>query len=383
MSSQARYANSDPRFHASQDISLGAAAYRLPGEPAVAPGPLHSPDGRFTMVADITILDRPDVIARLGFPPEQAAMVPDTDLLLRAWMRWGIACLDWLNADMAIAVWDHRRAALTLARDVLGQRPLFYHRTARHCAFATMPAGLLALPDVAQQPDLRALSSYVRLLDPPGQHSFFKDVLRVRPGTAITIKADQVHQHAFWPPPRERLVLSGPRDYEDAVEEVLDRSVAAHIGAVGSLGCHLSAGLDSAAVMASAVRQLRPGQSLTGFTAVPPPGFDAKPPHGRFLDEAALASRSAKAFPNVDHVLVPSNSVDPTTLWDRAFHLFQAPLPNPCNYTWVAEINDAARARARRTALADGSDGEPDLQLHRVQQVCEPSGRRRAADIDP
>lgn len=349
---QAQYADTPPQIDSHGACVLGRALYRTVPEDRFDTGPLTGGDGGLSLVADIRLDDRAGLIAALALPPGAAARLSDADLLLRGWEAWGEDILPRLNADFALALWDARRQELILARDFMGQRPLFHCQTGQGTAFASMPAGLLARSDSVRCPDAQAMATYIGLMPGTGPRSFFEGIERVRPGHLLRITANGPREERFWSPPRRRLTLDDPAAYTGMTLERLDRAVAARMRGTGPLASHLSAGMDSAAVTDSAARQLGPGQRIIALTAAPPEGFDAvPPPPGRFFDEAPLAAQVAAAHDGIDHLVIRSDSADPSAAWDRAFVLFQAPLPNPCNYLWSTALNDAAQARGARVLL--------------------------------
>lgn len=340
---QACYANRPRAVETRDNIALGRALYATLPEDRFDRGLQSSADGRLLLAADVRLDNRADLIAELGLSPEQGARLCDAAIVLRCWERWGDAALARFNGDFALALWDGK--SIVLARDFAGQRPLFYHSGGDCFAFSSMPMGLLALPQISREPDRAALSAYISLLPDRSASSFFRDIKRVRPGHFLRITDGVVAERRFWHPPEPSTSLSQRTDYDGRVRDTLDRAVKARLRRTGELGCHLSAGLDSGGVMASAALQLGGGETLTAFTAAPPADFTEAAPPGFLYDESELASQAAAKYPNVDHVIVRSLDDDMAGCWDRVVALMQAPLPNPCNYLWVAAINDAAAAR--------------------------------------
>ncbi|MEM7751982.1 MAG: asparagine synthase-related protein [Pseudomonadota bacterium] len=345
LAAQSLYANADPSILSDGCLAFGIAPFRFCSDKSVDFAPIQAAGGRYVLVADVTFNDRADWLRRLTLDPQAARTMSDAALLLRGWERWDSDCLGHLNADFAIALWDRARKELILARDFMGQKPLFYNQNKNRVAFSTMPSGLLALPDTPQTPDLNSIADYVAIAPPRGNGWFYEGIKRVLPGGIVRITQDHLIEENHWPPPRTHLGLSTSQDYVEAAQDVFTRAVASRMNSDGLIGCHLSAGLDSSAVMARAAEQCIDGQGLLAFTAVPPVGFMAPAPPGRILNEGPLAARSAKVFSNVEHIQVSSDSVGHSATWDQAFRLFQAPLPNPCNFIWVKAINDFAKAR--------------------------------------
>ncbi|MGC4003091.1 MAG: hypothetical protein QM811_08130 [Pirellulales bacterium] len=87
---------------------------------------MTSPDGRWTLIFNGEIYDYAALRAELEAGGVVFRGQSDTEVLLHAWIRWGEAALDRLNGIYAFAIWDDRERTLTLVRDPLGIKPLYY-----------------------------------------------------------------------------------------------------------------------------------------------------------------------------------------------------------------------------------------------------------------
>ena len=253
-----------------------------------------------------------------------------------------------------------------LARDAVGERPLHYHRGDGFVAVASMPKGLHAHPAIAYAADVAMTADFLALLPETGNESFFAGVERVLPGHIVTLDRSSVETRRYWNPDTTPLRLASDDAYAEAIRDELDRAVACRLRRTdGRVGAHLSAGLDSSIVAATAARQLR-SERLTAFTAIP--STDAAVPPGTIADEGPLAAAIASYHANIDHVRVASASGSPVALMDRQFQLFERPVLNPSNAVWSEAINDAAQARGIGVLLT-GQMGNFTLSHDGYQQL--------------
>ncbi|MFN3389609.1 MAG: asparagine synthetase B family protein [Allosphingosinicella sp.] len=334
-------------------LALGRNLYRLLPEDAHDAQPLFTPDGRHCLVADLRIDNRGELAAALTIGAAEAAAMADSALLLRALRQWGIAALDRLLGDYAFAWFDSAQRELVLARDPLGQRPLFWHRGGGFLAFSSMPKGLHALEEVARAPDPESLARFVGRVPQRGARSFYRDVQRVEPGHFVTFTASGEQSHLYWKPVRRDLGLKSFDDYVAAYRAELDRAVACRLrGADGLVATHLSGGWDSGAVTATAARLLAPaGGRVVAFTSVPAAGA-ASAPARKFADEGPAAAATAAMHANIEHVLVESGNGSPLAGLARQPALFERPLYNICNHVWLSQIRTAAREKGARVLLS-------------------------------
>ena len=350
LEAQRRYGPDASDRWSAGDIALGRNLARLLPEDAFDRQPLVGGGGRFTLVADLRIDNRGEIAAALGVDRATLAAWSDAALLLAAWERWQEACLERLVGDFAFALWDSKRRALCLARDFAGSRPLHFHASPRLLAFARMPAGLHALPEIGRAPDLDFAARAIGAGLPPQSGSWFAGIDRVRPGHLLTCTAGGASQRRWWKPPEATVSLADGDAYAEALRAHLDDAVRARLRGHDHVAAHLSGGLDSSAVATSAAHLLAPDGRVTAFTAVARPGYcESRSP--ALLDEGPLASATAALWPNLEHVKVPAAGPLPLDRLDEYVDLFGQPFPNLCNAPWMTAIGDSARARGLRVLL--------------------------------
>jgi len=349
LEAQRVYGTGSSACRAGRAMAMGKRLYPTLPEDAHDSGVATGGGGRWWMVADVRLDDRRGLASSLGIGDEEARSLADSALVMAAVERWEEEAIGRLAGDFAIALWDRREERLLLARDILGQRPLHYHRSGGFFAFASMPAGLQALDGVPSGPDETALASFLALMPPEGNRSFFNGVERVRPGELRIVSAGGETSRGHWSFTGGRLPLKRGEEAVEAVREALDRAVESRLrGADGRVAAHLSGGLDSGAVAATAARLLPDGQ-IGAFTSVP--GRAGTDRRGRFADEGGHAAAVAALYPNMEHVLVRTEGRSPIAGLDRNFALYQAPVLNLCNFVWGEAIAEAARDRGHKILL--------------------------------
>jgi asparagine synthase (glutamine-hydrolysing) len=329
-------------------VALGRRIFRTLPEDRLDRRPMRGAHGRI-LAADVRLDNRAELAAALGVDARDLA---DAELVLRGLERWGDGVVERLVGDFAFACWEPARQRLLLARDFAGQRPLYYHRGEGFFAFASMPAGLHALPQVRRAPDLQAVAASLLALA-PGSASFFEGIDRVRRGEAVIVTPSGTQARTWWRPDLSPLPPGSGDDHAERLLELLDGAVAARLRGAGErVGSHLSGGLDSAAVATSAARLLGPvGGRVTAFTAVPRAGYDGSASAGYIADEGPLAAESASLYPNIDHVLVAGGGDEPLGRLDRSFSLSGQPAAHPSNLGWIDAIKDEAKRRGLRVLL--------------------------------
>ncbi len=375
LKAQQVYGPGPPAIRTEGAIALGRRLFQTLPEDAHDKAPVTGGDGRWTLVADVRLEDRQGLGAALGIAAPEAAILSDAALVMKAIEHWEEEAIGRLVGDFALALWDAGRGRLLLARDFMGHRPLHYHRGAGFFAFASMPKGLHALPEVPLGPDERAIGDFLALMRHGGSHSFFKGIERVLPGEMCIVGESGLTTRRHWTYSAEPLRLKSRGEYAEALRDTFDQAVGARLrGSGGRVAAHLSGGLDSGTVAATAARLLAPGGSVTAFTAVPRSGYGGKARRGRFIDEGPHAAAVAALYPNMEHVLVDTQGRSPLASLDRNFFLYEAPLINLCNAVWGDAIADEAKRRGHRVLLT-GQMGNFSFSYTGTERLSDLLGR--------
>lgn len=352
LAAQQVYAPAPPRCWSGGEFAGGRRLFALLPEDRFDHAPVRNEESDRTLVADVRLDNRDELCAELGVPSPHAASLSDTAVLMRALDRWDQDAIPRLAGDFAFALWDGRRKRLLMARDYLGMRPLHFHRSPNFFAFASMPKGLHALPQVPREVDEDAVAQFLALMPANNSQTFFAGIERVQPGYLCTVDRSGTSTRRYWDPSGKPLRLRNDEDYVEAVREQMDRAVAARLrGAGGRIAAQLSGGLDSGAVTATAARLLSGNGEVTAFTSVPREGYDGAIPRGRFGDEGRHAAAVAALYPNIEHVLVRTGGASPLTSLDRNVFLFESPVLNLCNAVWGDAILDTAKQRGFNVML--------------------------------
>jgi asparagine synthase (glutamine-hydrolysing) len=345
LSAQLQYGPEDPSVGALGSAAFGRALFRLLPEDRFDVQPLVDRPGQRMLVADARIDNRDEILSRLGCAP--GASMSESEILFRAFRAWGEDMFDRLVGDFALALWDSKQQLLTLARDPMGQRPLHYHLGKGFVAFASMPSGLHALDEVECAADLGQLASFVADIPLEGSGTLFKGIARVAPGSLVKITPGGVREERFWRMPDRELRFPRQSDYVEAFREQLDRATRSRLRrARGKVGAHLSGGLDSGAVAATAARLLAPQcDSVVAFTSAPRLGFDGPVPRGRVADESSAAAQTAALYPNMEHLVLRPSGASPLDDLSDSSRLFQEPVGHPCNQLWLSAVHRKAQER--------------------------------------
>ena len=188
----------------------------------------------------------------------------DTETLLACVARWGVAkTLDMAEGMFAIALWDRQERCLHLARDRMGEKPLYYGWVGKGLAFASELKALRALPGFDASLDRSAIAAFLKTNAVPAPLSIYAGIGKLEPGNWLAITLGDVESRRLRAAqPYWRLLdvaRSGrtrPLSFEsdeaavDALHSVLSDAVRAQMLSDVPLGAFLSGGVDSSTVVA-------------------------------------------------------------------------------------------------------------------------------------
>jgi asparagine synthase (glutamine-hydrolysing) len=334
-------------------VAGAAFVQRVASEDASLPGeahPLLGADGRSLFAALARLDNREELGARLGLGGADLAHTSDARLLLSMHERFGDAGVAQCLGAFAFALWGADTRRVTLGRDCLGNRALFYHRGPQFVAFATSLRSLLALPGVPRALDELALAQFIAVNHREQQRTLYRGIERVPSRTMVSIDRNGMRSRKYWTPDFDAAPLyRRDEDYIERARELLDLAVASATRDTPRVAIATSGGLDSSAIAATAAR-LGLAESITCFCAVPTPGTQIDVGPFRYLDERNKVEALARMHPSLAVRFVTPKRNDPWTEDDtRYFARANLPALGPAGLG--RHLADAIEAAGHRVAL--------------------------------
>lgn len=223
----------------------------------------------------------------------------DTEAVLAAFAEYGPASVPMLEGMFAFAMWDSHERRLYVARDRMGEKPLFYAELSGNRVMVASELKALRAAGLALSPDLQALDHYLQWKHVPADRSIYAQARVVPPGHILTFGARSVHKQRYWqlPPATPTCRTSRDRVLEELGERIA-ASVRNRLLSDRPVGIFLSGGLDSTLVATLARRAS--DRRLSSYTAS----------YSGELDEAPRAERTARRL-GLDHASVAIDGPTP------------------------------------------------------------------------
>lgn len=298
--------------------------------------PTSTDDGRHTLVYNGEIYNYRELREELEGLGDTFRSSSDTEVVLKAYARWGAGALGRLRGMFAIAVWDAAEGALFLARDRLGIKPLYFTRGPRGFAFASEIRALLATGFADKRLSRRALGSYLALGAVSEPSVIIEGIDSLAPGHCAVLRRGELTARAYWSIPLEDGRDAAFADEVRSIRPILEDAVRLRLVADVPVGVFLSGGIDSSAVVSLATRAS--STPVHTFTVT----FDEEQ-----YSEAAYAAEVARRY-GCDHHQVHLPASRAASDFDAALRALDQPSVDGVNTYFVSK---AARAAGLAVAL--------------------------------
>jgi asparagine synthase (glutamine-hydrolysing) len=298
----------------------------------------------------------------------------DTEVLVHGFKEWGVDLFPRLNGMFAVAIWDCATRTLSVARDRIGEKPLYVAQLDGGVAIASEIKALLKMPGLSRDIDVEGLEQYLAFDYALPPRTLLSAVSKLPAGHLATVVGREVRTCPYWTPsfraiPTDRTDLS----LQDELEAHLDRSVRMRLMADVPVGLFLSGGLDSTTVGYF----MRRHADLVDSYSI---GFEESA-----YDESTYSRLAAEALGTRHHeeVLSQRRALD---LVPRITDLLDEPMGDPSIFPTFL----LSQFTRRDVKVALGGDGSDELLLgykaHRPLGVAAaldrmPASARRLASL--
>ena len=296
-------------------------------------------EGRYWITADARLDGRTDLLAALDLAESGIGhSLPDSELILRAYAKWGSACVEHLRGEFSFAIWDAPAKQLFCARDQFGIKPFYYANVGSVLAFSNTLNCIRRHPAVSGRLNDLAIADFLLfdMIQEPAATSF-ADIQRLPPAHTLVCGRDGISLRRYWVlPVNAPIHHKRPMECVEQFRELLDQAVADRLRTT-SVGVLMSGGLDSPTVAVSAQRTLARSGSANGLCAYTEV-FDSLIPH----EERRYAQLVAEAL----KVPIEFEVIDGIGLWKHRNHEDNC-WPEPEH----SPDSDGGRAQLRKIAV--------------------------------
>ena len=258
--------------------------------------PMATKNGRFIIVFNGQIYNYRALRKEIGGAFETNS---DTEVVLRAYEKWGPSCVERFRGMFSIVIYDTKKKSLYLARDRAGIKPLYFWNARRGVFFASEIKAILPyMGEVAISK--MGFSDFANFQFCQKDRTLFKDILQVEPGHYITVDHNnRMKKNKYWAIPNELCSEKNENNIYEELKSIVDETSELHLVSDVEVGSFVSGGLDSS-ILASLASDKTPEQ-LKAF-------------NGRFSDHAGFDesnyAREVSLFKNLDLNILSMTDAD-------------------------------------------------------------------------
>ncbi|MCA8995660.1 MAG: asparagine synthase (glutamine-hydrolyzing) [Planctomycetaceae bacterium] len=266
--------------------------------------PLSNEDGTIWTAFNGEIYNYRELREQLIQRGHQFRTSSDTEVIVHAYEEYGDGCVDHFRGMFVFAVWDEPRQRLLLARDRLGQKPLYYRVDGSRLLFASELKSILQVPGVSRDVDPESIDLFLTYQYVPHPRSIFRGVQKLPPAHLAVFREGTAWVHRYWAPPYEPAPESpseplSKTDWQHQLRETLTDAVRLRMRSDVPVGAFLSGGIDSTII--AGLMQSLSERPIHTFSI----GFPVKE-----FDERAYAREAAKLIGSDHHEFL----VEPSAL---------------------------------------------------------------------
>jgi asparagine synthase (glutamine-hydrolysing) len=288
------------RVWSSGAVGLGHCLLATTPESVGEVQPHVAADGGLSIVFDGRIDNRQELVEEFARARVALSAGFDAAFVLAAYRRWGADCPANLLGDFAFAVWDAPNRRLFCARDVMAQKPFYYHQSRDLFLFASEPQALLTHPAVSRRPNEGMAGECLSVITSTAD-TLLADVQRLPRAHRIAVSPVGFRLDQYWEIDTARTIRYRTVDeYCEHLRALLRQVVGDRLRSCSNTGVMLSGGVDSSSLMATATQLQQSGDVTAGCDA-----FSLVDPGGP-LDEKAFIDRTVAKLGCVSHQYTPA-----------------------------------------------------------------------------
>ncbi|MBA3364661.1 MAG: asparagine synthase (glutamine-hydrolyzing) [Actinobacteria bacterium] len=235
-------------------VALGSRRLAIIDPSPAGHQPMYDPGRGTTIVFNGMIYNFAELRERLHADGETFVSDCDTEVVLKAYGRFGPECVRHLRGMFAFSVWDPDADQLFLARDRLGIKPLYYAHTGERFLFASQVKALLRTGLLPRRLSPAGLASYLTYGAVSEPLTAIDGVRALPAGHTALVRRGELRLARYWAPPRDEASVPAGEDAARSLRGLLEETVERHLVSDAPLGVFLSGGIDSSILAAVAAR---------------------------------------------------------------------------------------------------------------------------------
>ncbi|WP_170272132.1 asparagine synthase-related protein [Clostridium tarantellae] len=313
------------------------------------------------ITADAIIDNREELF--LKFNIDKGENVSDSELILKAYKKWGENCPKYLIGDFSFAIWNEKKQELFCARDYVGSRSFYYSYSEDNISFSTLMKPLFETlngsPTLNKQwiADFLSLETIAHEID--CEKTIYNDIYELPPASIMIVNKSELAIKQYWSPLNlEEIKYNTDKEYENAFNNIFQEAVRCRLRTKNSVGIMVSGGLDSGSVASVAADILsKANKELKAYTSVPVKSFkNVFNKRTVIADEREYVQAIVDKYKNININYISAEGTNCYKEMGNFIEIMEQPYKFIENSQWVDEIYKES-AKDNCSVLLSGSFG--------------------------
>lgn len=348
MDSLSQYPSNSIQSWGNKFIFFGCHAQWITPESIDEQLPFYDAQRRLAITADAIIDNRAELFEKLQIHPSKQKEVPDSQLILYAYEKWGEDSPKYLIGDFAFIIWDEKCNKLFGARDFSGARTLYYYFDQRQFVFCTLINPLFKIPNIKRRINETWIADFLAIpgmIDSIDVHSTaYKNIMQIPPSHSISLyNGNLVLTRYNYLPDKGKIRLKTNEEYEEALKMVFKEAISSRLRTFRNVGAYLSGGLDSGSVVGFASPMLKEEKkTLYTYSSVPVDGFTDWTSKKRMANETPYIKETINYIGNIKDSYLTFEGDNPYLSIENTLNLMEIPYKFFVNNFWLNGIFETA-----------------------------------------
>lgn len=239
-----------------QHIGFGHCMLQTTPESVYEQLPFNDPESGLVITSDARIDNREELANKLGL--HKLSEIPDSQLILIAYKKWGIESFAHLIGDFSFVIWDPDNQQLVCVRDIAGVKPFYYHHSASQFLFSSEVKQLAEHTEVLLKINECMIAEYLSFSFCSKTETLFSDIYRLAPAHYLVLRQEKIEINNYWAwQPKGYLRYKKTSEYTEHFLELFKKSVESRLRCNDRICAELSGGLDSSMIVGMASNLLK------------------------------------------------------------------------------------------------------------------------------
>lgn len=315
-----------------------------------------------SITADAIIDNREELFSLLSIPSEQRKIITDSELILKAYIKLGKECPNYITGDYAFAIWDQYKQELFCARDHVGKRTFYYYHDSDTFIFSTLMKPIYSFLNKKPNLNERWMADYLGLFgvihELECNDTIYENIYQLPPATTLTFNSKGITKKNYWNPLSvKQLKFKHDYEYKEAFLEIFSKAIKARLRSDGEIGIFISGGLDSSSIGALAAKELASlNKELKGYHSIPIKKYNNSLSKYWIANESEYIDELVKMYPNINVEYISCEDKNSYSDMDYLTTVLEHPYKPVVNFYWIHEIFNRASKNGCKIIL-DGQYG--------------------------